>query len=366
MNLIIKPSHFLSITAVLAVSLESYAGSSSWQNTVSMNQGRLNHVSVLLQDGRVLVAGGSVQSYLVRATETAEIFDPQTGEWTFTSSMQIARGLVASVTLCDGRIMVIGSNARSEIFDAQTETWMLTSPMHSAATSAQGATLLPDCRVLVTGGQSSIVVGMSTAELYDPAADEWTNVNDMLYRRGWHSAVTLNDGKVLVSGGYYRDGEDLLFLPTAEVFDPNTGSWAEVGRMQTPRGSNKAIILTNGQIVVTGGYLTRLTDVYDPAKEVWRSGSEMTSVRTNHSATHLDDDSVLLAGGFVGVAEITASAEILGSPVVTEMNQVRAFHGATRLLDGRVLISGGEQEVFEVSPALASAEIYTPIGASQL
>ena len=73
------------------------------------------------------------------------------------------------------------------------------------------ATLLEDGRVLVTGGQTAgsgtwppprpPPTGVVSAEIYDPSTDRWSPTAPMTEPRRWHGAVLLEDGEVLVSGG---------------------------------------------------------------------------------------------------------------------------------------------------------------------
>ena len=105
------------------------------------------------------------------------------------------------------------------------------------------ATLLPNGKVLVTGG---IVTGGSTktAELYDPSANTWTLIASMTTNRSVHSATLLPNGKVLVAGGFA--GNPLVSpanaLASAELYDPTTGTWTSTSPMTTPRGYHKAAL----------------------------------------------------------------------------------------------------------------------------
>ena len=70
-----------------------------------MYDGRSGHLSVLLNDGRVMVIGGSGDLQILAS---AEIYDPATGEWVQAGEMSTERLLHAATTLMDGRVLVTG------------------------------------------------------------------------------------------------------------------------------------------------------------------------------------------------------------------------------------------------------------------
>jgi hypothetical protein len=117
------------------------------------------------------------------------------------------------------------------------------------------ATLLLDGRVLVVGGYSSAGAHIASAEIYDPAIGTWSPAGTLAIPRGAHSAALLPDGRVLVAGGYYRP-TPTTSSPTAsaEIYDPNTGSWAMTGSMSTPRHWHTATALPGGAVLVAGGW----------------------------------------------------------------------------------------------------------------
>jgi hypothetical protein len=88
------------------------------------------------------------------------------------------------------------------------------------ARKQHNATLLPDGKVLVTGGSSGTetAVGFSSkpanaAEMWDPATGNWTTLAGNAVYRGYHSvALLLPDGRVLTAGGNFE--------ATAETYSP--------------------------------------------------------------------------------------------------------------------------------------------------
>jgi hypothetical protein len=93
--------------------------------------------------------------------------------------------------------------------DASNPTWQYTGSMNSAR-YLLNATLLPDGTVLATGGTSqqdnnngnALAGAVYAAELWNPSTGQWTQMASMAVPRLYHStAILLPDARVLVSGG---------------------------------------------------------------------------------------------------------------------------------------------------------------------
>ena len=87
--------------------------------------------------------------------------------------------------------------------------------------SDHSATLLPDGRVLVAGGQTANGRTGST-EIFDPATGTWAYGPGLSMPRSYHQAVALPGGKVLIAGGLGDPG----FLVSAEILDPGGATLA--------------------------------------------------------------------------------------------------------------------------------------------
>ena len=110
------------------------------------------------------------------------------------------------------------------------------------------ATLLPDGKVLVSGGNMGNTV-TATSELYDPATGIWSPTGSLHQARCRHSAVLLPTGLVLVVGGQVTgDG-----LTSAEIYDPATGNWTATGSLAEGRSSLTATLLPDGRVLAIGG-----------------------------------------------------------------------------------------------------------------
>ncbi len=248
-------------------------------------------------------------------------------------------------------------------------SWIATGTM-SLARSGHTATLLSDGKVLVAAGGGSGVSGLlDTAELYDPASGSWTATGAMNGKRILHTATLLPGGKVLVTGGADGISETSVHaLASAELYDPETGTWSATGSMMEARARHSATLLADGRVLVTGGSGSgsgtdslASAELYDPATGSWSATSAMLEARSEQTATLLPDGRVLVAGGNSSSGPQLASAELYdpgtGSWTATgAMVTGVAGHLATGLPDGRVLVLGGSTS----SGPGGLAEVYDP------
>jgi hypothetical protein len=251
-----------------------------WSATGSMIAARSGHTATLLADGTVLVAGSWGPDDVANAEASAELYDPSSGTWSATGSMIEARFSHTATLMADGKVLVAGgapSGLTAELYDPGTGTWRATGDMPQAHAN-HTATLLEDGRVLVVGGERMGVPdrGFShdeslrmAADLYDPSTGSWAAAGMMTESRLYHAAILLPDGRVLVTGGgsLVEDGT----LATAEVYDPETGEWSVTGNLVAPRSGHSATLLPDGRVLLAGGAwggsppeLLPSAEVYDP------------------------------------------------------------------------------------------------------
>jgi N-acetylneuraminic acid mutarotase len=175
--------------------------------------------------------------------------------------------------------------------------WRATGELVTAR-AGHTATLLPDGQVLVAGGYEGHVT-LASAELYDPATETWTATGSMATARSAHTATLLPNGQVLVAGGYNGNS-----LASAQLYDPATGVWTATGSMATARYAQTATLLPNGQVLVVGGihrpnsnHVVKSTELYDPASGRWTATASLSPGRVAHTAILLLNGNVLVSGG---------------------------------------------------------------------
>ena len=233
--------------------------------------------------------------------------------------------------------------------------------------AAHTATLLNNGKVLIAGGFSGGDKGLTSTEIFDPKTNSFSYAKNMSVARASHSATLLPDGKVLIAGGY--NGE---YLDSAEVYDPKTGKFTQAAKMTMPRSEHVAVLLDNGKVLLIGGVGTGWTfladaEIYDPSTNTFTKTGSMTTARESHTATLLKDGQVLITGGHKdrrSAIKIYSSAEIYNPSNGTftktaNLNVKRHKHDAVLLKDGRVLIVGGSDER-DAGGAYTSVEIFNP------
>src|SRR4029079_10923663 len=100
-----------------------------------------------------------------------------------------------------------------------TESWTITANLGTGRTGYT-ATLLQNGKVLVVGGYDSSGNPLSSAELYDPASGTWSSTTNLNFARDFHTATLLLNGQVLAAGGASANS----ILASAELYPPSTSS----------------------------------------------------------------------------------------------------------------------------------------------
>ena len=156
---------------------ELYAPSSGrWMRTGAVGGAagthRSGHTVTLLPDGRVLVVGGTTS----RAAATAELYDPERGEWTLAAPPLTPREGHGAMVTADGQVLVAGGFhlttgvlASVERYDAAADVWSA-EPDLGAARRGAGMVRLEDGEALVVGGANELAGALATSERYTPGA----------------------------------------------------------------------------------------------------------------------------------------------------------------------------------------------------
>ncbi len=352
-----------------------------WVAAGTLGFGRAGHTATLLADGRVLVAGGEGGSAPLASVEQ---YDPQGNRWTAAPSLGLARNGHTATLLPSGEVLIVGGTIAPsgavgttptvELFDPVAGRWRGGSPLNQAR-SGQTATLLANGQVLVVGGETlDAATGqarlVASAELYDPASNTWIVTAPPARARIGHTATLLSDGRVLIAAGETGEASGQRQIgATAELYDSATGGWALTGDLSLARADATATLLTNGQVLLTGGRVgggntTATAELFDPGRGVWAVASGLGTPRADQTATRLLDGRVLVAGGYereatspTGSAERYDTASDGWARIASP--SARAGGRAVLLRDGTVLVVGGRTSLGRYAEA---AERFVPRG----
>lgn len=355
--------------------------------TGTMVTARRFHTATLLNNGKVLIAGG--EDNASNAFNTAELYDPNTGLFTAAAgNMTVARAGHTATLLGNGKVLITGGTSggnseaavsSAELYDPATDMFTATAGSMTAARVSHTATLLQSGKVLIAGGdviffngiQNTGIMSLNTAETFDPSTGMFTKTTgNMTVARESHTATLLSTGKVLLAGG--SDGALGNSTPaasiyaSADLFDPSTGQFtAATGMMTAERDFLTANLLSSGKVLLAGGVNASMTlgtaDLFDPSAQSFTATGTLVTPRYYHDATPLIDaaGTILVTGG-IAAGGNTDAAETYdptaGDFTVTgSMLHPRVWHSSTVLLNGKILVTGGEDNT---STLVGVAELY--------
>jgi hypothetical protein len=328
--------------------------------------------SQVLHNGKVLLF--SYPRYKSIGTE-ARIWNPASGALTNVSHPQAQRDMFCAgqSMLPDGRILVTGGHVRAtlhgeglgvkenDIFDPATNTWTPAPPLTEARwypTNVQ----LENGTALIFAGQKDASTPSNTVEKYDPASNTITTLPESATKKlPLYPRMTLMpSGKIFMSGPQRG----------TQYFNPATNSWSWVGNMSVARNNGSSVLLPGLNKVLalggnTGSGITKTAEIIDlsAAKPAWRPTGSMNFARMHANAVLLPDGTVLAVGGGtnglygspVKQAEIFDPVTETWTPMAAQTTP-RIYHSTAVLLpDGRVLSAGMDNGSYQFT-----GEIFSP------
>jgi|GEM_PF-2028065 len=340
-----------SASATVTVNPGFYAGP-------SMNSVRTHHSATELTDGKVLIAFGLDAS---TKTNKADIYDPAANTFTAVNiTNAVARSLHTAVRLSDGNVLVAGGidatsamvTTGQRLLTGATPSWTSSTPMIVPRRSAT-STLLPDGRVLIVGGinGSTYLASVEAFTAPDYLFHAVAGSPVLTTARAGHTATLLPNGKVLIAGG---ETAAAVYTAKAQVYNPSTDTFEteltikDGSSVDVPLGQHTATLRADGKVLLYSG--TKIV-TYDPTAGTFTVGINWP-VRNLHTATYLPDGKTLLAGGNDSAATPAplATADLLTlvsgttntyTPTAS-LSAARAEHQAILLKNGKVLVCGGK------------------------
>ena len=329
------------------------------------------NILILFSTGLILLLVGCEPTKdTVDSESSSNVSTASKNNVTLLASMIEKRQDFELVVLSDGRLLSIGGRGvgersgvsavdTTEVYDPVADKWTQSGTM-SDIRSVTSAVELEDGTVLVSGGAAHQRNATSLTEIWDPSTGEWTIVAEMNQAREKFGLIRLEDGRVIAIGGSDNESQHTA---TAEIYDPAADTWTLIDPMGENRIWHTTTVLSDGRILVTGGGnpdgpFKKSAEIFDPATEKWQYAGEMSVSRSQHSATLMADGRVLIVGG----RGKRKTSEIY-DPVtntwgsVTDTTSPRSEHIAIANSDGSVLVAGGTGN-------LQSMELYDPISNS--
>ncbi|SFU48823.1 Ricin-type beta-trefoil lectin domain-containing protein [Methylobacterium sp. 174MFSha1.1] len=297
---------------------------------------------------------------------------------------------VAGTVLPNGKLMFWAAEQRDN-FSSGVNTWTtLYDPATDQASERNvtqtgsdmfcpGTNVLPDGRVLVTGG---ITAGFAT--VYNPATDTWSRVANMNITRGYNASTTLSNGDSFTYGGSWSGGAG---GKDAEVWSSASNAWRVLRNVKGNDAADPSVPIypgdthywlfagPNGSVFHAGpsARMNWITTSGDGSlRSVGTRGSDRFAV--NGTATMYDVGKIYKAGGapaYTGVPafdttytiDITAGPN--GTPTVAEaapMLFARTYMNSVLLPDGDIVTAGGQNVAAQFTDNLPvmMPEIWSP------
>ena len=273
-------------------------------DTDRLTENRNHHSAVLLPDGKVLVVGGC-------NTQSVDVFDPEDGTFSPVQGnvMQPFRTSATATLLKNGKVLIAGGRScgpagwgeswnTAEIFDPATGLFTWTIGTMVRPRSDHRATLLHSGEVLLSGGftrfEDDSFECLDSSELYDPVTSTFRETGLLIQGSGCTidtnaSAPLLPNGKVLLT----------LYRGRLELFDPTTED-VTLGSPWERRGGTSVTLLSDGRVLIAGGYTEGTedrADLYDPIDDTIVSTTTMNTPRHLPTTAVLATGEVLLTGG---------------------------------------------------------------------
>jgi uncharacterized protein YjdB len=322
-----------------------------------------------LAPGVATIASTGLATGVAAGTSTVSA---TTGSITGSTMLTVLAPVLVSIAVTPGNASIAAGNTQQ--FTAtgtynngstqdltSTATWSSSAPATATIGSAPGSQGLATAAAVGTttiGATSGAINGSTTLTV----TAGFVLTGSAKNARQYHTATLLNNGMVLIAGGYGPTGT----LASAELYNPASGTFAPTGSMSTARSQHTATLLPNGMVLIAGGIgvsgNVASAEIYNPATGTFTSTGSLNTARAMHTATLLSTGMVLIAGGIDSNNSALDSAELYNPAAGTfttdasTLNMARALHTATTLNNGLVLIAGGNP-----ASAQTSAELYDPV-----
>jgi galactose oxidase-like protein len=238
-----------------------------------MNGGRWYPTGTVLDNGSVMVYSGLGTTGATNTT--VQIW---TGKaWTAGGTAFAGVPLYPRQhVLPNGKVFESGANQDSQIYDPVAHTFATVARTKLTSNRNYGSSVLLPLtpangfkpKVMILGGVSPNAT--KTTELIDLSVSSpaWVDGPPMVKARIQLNATLLPSGKVLVSGGSENDEDNATAVKEAQLYDPESNTFASASSMEFPRlYHSNTLLLPDATVVSLGGNPER--KVYQPEIEIY-------------------------------------------------------------------------------------------------
>ena len=318
----------------------------TWVRQQRMNLGRWYPTTTVLQNGDVLTISGDVD-LTTGENPVPQVWQAATGTWRSLTNAQLRVGLYPYAFLSpNGKVFNAGPSVTTRYLDTTgTGSWTVVgNRTYNRVRDYGSAVMYRPGKIMVVGGSDPPT---NTAEVIDlnAAAPAWRAVGTMAFARRQMNATMLPDGKVLVTGGTSSPGFNNGSSPAyaAEMWDPATEEWTTLASATVPRlYHSMSMLLADGRLITTGGNGYTQTEYFSPPYLFAGPRPTITSV----PATVANGQTLTITTP--DAARITAVSWIR-QPSITHTNTMsQAFYSSTQVTQ----VTGGVSIVAPNNPTV--------------
>lgn len=261
-----------------------------------MNEPRAEFIALLTVDSNVVVIGGKTTN---GTSATVELYNRSLNTWSIIGMLNIARFQHAALCLNDHQILIVGgrlldlsTTARAEIFDLNTGTAQMIPDYPWAMCYLRGATTSSGDH-LVWGGRSGGPNSFRSNIVYayvpqpSPSWQMYGRLAEPVYAP---TVLTLQDGRILISGGAFEEAPASSFLQSTRVYLHENSSINLVGSLSMGRVWHQMVQWNTDSALIIGGQIDGIGFVATPTCE-WFDLKQLSA----HQAPQMNEERAFFA-----------------------------------------------------------------------